>query len=250
MNIIDQLMKIFTYLFLFFNAIIGYAQLYIDDKQFDLGSYDCLWISSEDSIINSFKVLEIRGRFKLSDQYLFYPERFISSENYVLTDQSLFRVNDSLYSFNFDLTILEDDPFSDILFYLCGYALADRDSICFVKFYDISINDVTFEDFTGRIIIKTENGSIPYIRMPQLKVLENPVSANEIMVEAILWQDSDVSFFVYDITGKLMNLDKYEGINAGKRQFNLNIGHLSSGVYIIIMYTDHGSTSERFLLHK
>jgi hypothetical protein len=243
-------MKLFTFLLLFCNTFVGYAQLYVEDKEFDLGSYDCLWISSDDSTINSFRNLEIRGKFKLSDQYLFYPERFISSENYVLTEQSLLKVNDSLYSFNIDLSIIEDNPFSDILFYLCGYALAGRDSICYLEFSDFTINDKIIDDFNGKIIIKTENNSIPYIRMPQLKVLENPVSTTEIMLEAVLWQDSDVSFFVYDIEGRLMDLEKFEGINAGKRQFNINIGHLSSGVYIIIMRTDHGSSSERFLLHK
>jgi len=243
-------MKFLTFFVVFFNALIGYAQLNIEDKEIDLGSYDCLWISSDDSTLNSQRNLDIVGKFLLSDHYLFYPERFESPDNYLLTDHSLIKESDSTYSFRLVLSYVKDDPFSNILFYLCGYALAGSDSICYVEFSEVRINDVPNNNFAGRIIIKTENSSIPYVRMPQLKVVVSPVEASEIILEVILWQSSDVRFEIYDVSGKIMKLEKFEGIGAGNKSFNLNIEHLSSGVYNILMITNHGQSSERFLLIK
>jgi len=243
-------MKYIFVLILLFNTINCYSQLYIEDKQFELGKYDCLWISTNDSNIKDLQDIIIDGYFKISNPYLFYPEQFDSPNNFKMTDYSLSKINDSIYTFNLVLSFVEDDPFSDILFYLCGYALAGNDSICDIDFTDIRINKQGIESFTGKINIITENHSIPYIRMPELNARINPVIAGELIFDAVLWQDSDLSFEVYDIIGNIKQLDNFSSIKTGENQFVLTTNELSSGIYNILMHTNHGTAMERVLLIK
>jgi hypothetical protein len=243
-------MKYIIIVFFLCNTFYASSQFYIEDKEMLLSNYDCLWVSSKDSTIKELKEITCKGLLKISDPYLFYPERFEVSESYQLIDQSLTRMSDSVYSFNLELVFIKEDPFSDIVFYLCGYALAGSDSICSISFEDVELNGININNFSGKIIIQTQNNSIPYIRMPKLKALTNPILADEVIFQAILWQDTDLIFEVFDITGRIRQLLRINGKNNGESKITLSFDELSSGVYNILMHTNHGTAIERILLIK
>ncbi len=242
-------MKYIISIFFIFSTLC-HAQLFIEDKQTELGEYDCLWINTIDDSIKMLDVMTINGYFVLSDHFLFYPVAFDTPSNMKIIDQNLININDSAYSFSISLSKVNEDPFSDILFYLCGYTLAGRDSLCYIDFSGMLLNGKTIDDFKGKIHINTENGTIPYYRMPELIIKGNPALQNEMKVAIYLWEDSDISFELYDMSGNNIKLIEYNDLRYGKTELTIDINQLSSGFYYLLMKTDNSTITERFVLIK
>lgn len=81
----------------------------------------------------------------------------------------------------------------------------------------------------------------------QAKVYPNPVVQNMIF-EFTLSQESKVSFNVYDVSGKLVDVMSIQWCESGKNLVRFNAGKLASGTYILKATSDNGDVviTERF----
>ena len=191
----------------------SFSQLYAEQKEIELGDYGCLWISSQSNEIKNLNQLRIKGEFTIDDIYIYFPEEFDVPSNYNLISQALQRNDDSLFSFELEIEKIRDDPFSDIIFYLCGYTLAGRDSICNIIFDNLQINDIDIEDIQTKILINSENHSIPYIRLADFSVLNNPVESSEIILNVKLWQDTDIVVSIFSYNYQLIKKMDFSSIS-------------------------------------
>lgn len=242
------------YMFLIFVFILisndSFSQLFAEQKEIDLGDYGCLWISSKSNEIKELNRLRIKGRFAIDDTFIYNPEEFDVPSNYNIISQSLIRDDYGLFSFEMEIEKIRNDPFSDIIFYLCGYTLAGKDSICNIEFISMNINDIGIEDFQTNILIRSENHSIPYIRLANFNVLNNPAETSELVLNLKLWQDTDIIVSLFYYNNQLVKEERFFSISKNTKQLILNINDLTSGLYIIMMKTNHGIITKRFIVLK
>ena len=107
-------------LFLLLNTTVSQAQLFTENKDIELGSYGCLWISTEDSSIKKLKefhpkVLRIKLKFKVFLTTVFLLCRREQSVLYCLKQNFLWNalfplLNNNSNASQFEVTIWLNSP--------------------------------------------------------------------------------------------------------------------------------------------
>lgn len=251
---INAMKYILFILFFILYTDLCYSQLIADQKEIKLGDYGCLWISTQNNEIKDLNELRINGRIEIDDIYLYFPEKFDVPSNYNIISQSLERDEDLQFSFSIEIKKEQDDPFSDNIFYLCGNALAGKDSICNITFIDIRINNIEIEDFQTKVLIESENHSIPYIRyqnnQPEFRIMNNPVQTTNIYLNLLLFETSDIQFYIYNIIGECVYNKYLLDVSKYTDQIILDDVFLASGVYYLAMKINDTAITRNLIITR
>ncbi len=229
---------------------VSESQIVKDTLRGTVGEELCINFSllNDTTIIGSS--MTFRGKFKLSNPTVFYPENLVKNDKHTIAEATIKRFNDSIYTFSI---IMNDIAVSDkfIGFSLCGEALAGSDSICVVYFTDDTLNDYDYDNFKCVIITKSIGTPLPYIRFATLEQnYPNPVPGGI----STKWfyridKTSEIVFSVIDYLGRETVVEKLNEQPEGINEFSLVPSlFFISGLYWLKMTTNSGSVIKPFII--
>jgi hypothetical protein len=104
----------------------------------------------------------------------------------------------------------------------------------------ISVDDilVTGTDFTG---VQQNPNAVAFSTYP------NPTS-DEMNIRFNLPSSSNVTFNIYDITGKLIQSENKGNLSAGEQKLLLNVSGLNAGMYQVEMVTEMGTSNSKIVV--
>ena len=73
-----------------------------------------------------------------------------------------------------------------------------------------------------------------------MQIFPNPVK-NEATVSFLLGSNSDVSFIMYDISGRIVKIINQNNVKLGKHQLNIDVVGLPAGTYVIQLKSKEGN---------
>lgn len=82
------------------------------------------------------------------------------------------------------------------------------------------------------------------VQLNELNIFPNPVS-NKAKISVTVDKASDLTFRVFDMTGKLYREFKYNNLVPGENQFDLDAANLGKGTYLLTATTSGGKTKSR-----
>lgn len=255
----NNIIRFFTILFCFIllQAVRVYsAELIIHDSSGIKGEYTSIRFSIE-------KIVEpgifIEGKILLSNPTMFMPELFVSGSGCTVSSQKIERivyenvpgVNDSLY--NFSLYIDIEDLRTECEFFLSGECLAGSDTICEIKLFELSIEDVVLSNRS--ISLKTFNISPidNYVRFIRINnVFPNPVNTGQTFnCDYFIDLDSDIKIFLCQVEGKIELISKQKNVKKGINRFEYKIPQqMPAGLYYLILDSNTGRAYKKFMVIK
>lgn len=181
--------------------------------------------------------IRVSGRFRLGDPTVFYPILFRSAPDDRILDSDLSSGTDSTWTFDVTLVAGRTIRPGDTLLVLAGEALAGADTATIVRFSGLLYNGTPLETVEVRVRTISIGPQLRYIRFGQLDPgLPNPtVPGQKVTWGFRIDQDSDVTFTIYDVTGRMVIRD--------------DLGHLPKGVYVHSITPDLSTPSGFFIVH-
>lgn len=188
----------------------------------------------------------LSARLKLSNPTVFYPQRFVAAAGDTILARTIKRDNDSMYQLT--VTVRYDAASrataGDTVCYLAGEMLAGADTITSIELTQIVINGATTPNLTAFITSTSIGPPIPYVRFASLdQNYPNPVPPGLPTTFAFrIDQQSDITFYVYDVLGKQVYTRQYPGLSFGVYTFSFTptLLGMSSGAYWVRMVTVAG----------
>ena len=104
---------------------------------------------------------------------------------------------------------------------------------------------------TSRPVSVEEEDDMPIAsaKANELSLYPNP-AVDYTVIEFSLKQRSDVTVFVRDMNGRLVNQLRFNKLNAGKREIRINTSELSAGTYMISVQNDNEVNSGKFIVTR
>ena len=200
----------------------------------------------------NFTQFNISGSILISNPTMFFPNQLLSIDG-MITNSKLTRINDSLYNFELRIGKLTSLTLKDTLtFNLTGELLAGNDTVCYLKFFDLKVNDSLSNIFYDTVYSNTRGPSIRYVRLAHLEAgYPNPVwVSGEITWNYNIDKPSDVKFEVFNIFGFRLIEKKFYS-ESGFQQFTLWFDNsYAAGLYLLKFSTNSGEDSQLFIILK
>lgn len=215
-----------------------------DTVRGNLGETICLPITIEADESSSFTM---KGKIILENPTLFYPEEFTSNHD---IEYNFERSNDTLCYFTLYFSGSQGEK---VTINLCGEALAGNDSICYVEFRDVRLNNEEISSFRGKIIAKNTGVDLFYIRFMNMKhPCPNPAArGQEIVFQYRIDKETYIKVFIYDIAGNLLHFEIFNDVPPGWHDYKFVPDHrLSSGCYWIMIRSNFGGGKKKFMIVK
>lgn len=238
----------FILLFLLLPALAA-GQVSVDTARGVVGKTVAVPIRLETAGGNGWKnSVTLSGRIRLSNPTVFYPQRFIAPLGDSVVDAMLRAEKDSIYIFS--LTLLRDSTgrtAGDTLAYLAGEALAGSDSICLLRFEDLSLDDTPAADAAGAVITRSIGPPLPYVRFATLEQnYPNPVARGRATIFAYrIDKRSDVRFHIYNLLGQELFVAQVGDTDIGPHLFIfVPEPTMPAGAYLIRLVTNSGSADK------
>lgn len=238
----------FMLLFLLLPALAG-AQVSVDTVQGTLGRTVALPIRLATAGGNGWdSIVTLSGRIRLSNPTVFYPQRFIAPAGDSVSDVVLRAEKDSIYQFS--VTLHRDSAgrtAGDTLAYLAGEALAGSDSVCILRFENLTLDGQAVADATGAIITHSIGTPIPYVRFATLEQnYPNPVARGRATIFAYrIDKRSDVRFHIYNLLGQELFVAQVGDTDIGPHLFVfVPEPTMPAGAYLIRLVTNSGSADK------
>lgn len=164
-------------------------------------------------------------------------------------------------SVNIKLTKLGGDFFESydtlckIRFYTyLGNAVATEIAFINPKFSDGNCDDLFDLTVTNGVFVTDSVCGLELKAVPNdfrgfgISYLNSESSADRAVFECTIGKSTDVAFYVYDIFGRLINIESAGTIPAGTYQYFYNSGMMNSGTYFIEMRTPFITLQESFMV--
>ena len=178
---------------------------------------------------------------------------FIRFQGNITQDTKITQINDSLYQFELGIGNLAIAfPVDTVTFYLSGELLAGYDTVSYLNFFDVKIDDKAENNFYDTVYSFTKVPELRYIRLARLyEGIPNPVwQGSSITWNYNIDKPSDVIFKVYTISGAVVFEKKIYSL-AGFQQFTLMFDNTySAGFYFISISTNSGDDFKSFVFLK
>jgi hypothetical protein len=224
------------------------AQITVDTVEAVVGQEARIVVRYSGPLYELAPPVEVKGRVKLGNSTVFYPQRLLFAPGDTITAPALKRLSDSIYTFSFTIAPARPArPGKDTLFTIAGEALAGSDSLCTVEISSASVGGFAAATASG-IIHSTSIGTpFPYVRFARLEQnYPNPVPAGSGTTWAYrIDKASQVYFRIYDAAGRqVVDADLGEQ-PLGIHTFTLaDASFLANGVYFVVMSTNSGDARQ------
>jgi len=228
----------------------AYSQLSAEDANVIVGNeFEINFF--ENNIDSTNDIIELSFDIKLSNPTVAYLLEIAEKEN-TLIKPSLIRENDSLYKVSLKINNTSTQKLNNI-FSIKAFALAGNDTITYLNFSNIIINGKVSDDFEIKIISKSIEGAIIYLRKPTIRaVYPNPVNSNSsIYCTFSIDEELDIEFVLYDLSGrafKSLSLDKVQK-GTSIIEFPLDYQY-SMGTYYLMMKTIENNDTRKIIIIK
>lgn len=244
-------MRIFILILSFLLAYnISFSQLYSENVIGLIGSKINIPIYLDSNFESGSDIITIQGVLTLEKPEVFIPEKFKSS-NYDL-EYNFVRINNSTYNFNLIIRNITK-PYKNPVIYLNGEALASSDTICYLLFDGIYINNQQYNEFSSNVILSNYDIPMPYIRLAVLEQnYPNPVnSGNQTTWVYKIDKNSKVIFKMYNLLMKEVFAEDLGDINKGVNEYIFKYSsEFSAGCYWMSLNADSEVVYKKFLIIK
>ncbi len=105
-----------------------------------------------------------------------------------------------------------------------------------VEDYLIMVENPYYNPLYSTSIFRTVENS-------RLRVYPNPVATGQLKAELQLRQDESIRLLLFDRIGRILVRKRKRGV-AGNEQLSLDVGHLDSGIYWMLVLDKHGTLLE------
>lgn len=233
------------------NELTSKQLFYADTAKANLG--DNLSIEVLFSNLPSENIIQIDGYFKLSNPTVFMATGINPSVFCHIDVIQFERQNDSIYYFDIELELMQEDLLGKPAFILDGLSLAGSDTICTVEFFDLKYNGNNISQFNAIVIISSEYIPMRYSRFLNISnISPNPATIGNTM-KVVFYIDIQtyVDIIVFDLSGRLFFLKKYSTLEKGAYNIDLLIdSNFSSGVYWVYVKGKSGVAWRKFVVFK
>ncbi len=220
------------------------AQLVVDTTRTIVGASTAVVVRLQEADALPAGRVTLGGTLRLSNPTVFFPQRFLAPSGSRVLESSLVAEKDSIY--NFSLT-LERDSAGDTLFVLGGEALAASDSLCILRFEDLSLAGSSINDASGVVISRSVGPPLPYIRFATLEQnYPNPVPSGTTTAFAYrIDRRSEVTFHIYNVLGQELVTEQLGEQPLGPHIFVfVPYPTMPTGAYLVRMVTNSGSADK------
>ena len=227
------------------------AQNYSDTVRASVGDELTLRIQFQDSVLKN-GINNLEANIYLTNPTVFYPDSINLSNDFIITNDSLSRITDSLWYFNIEFQKDSNSTFP-LIFTLSGEALAGTDSSCVVNHTNIRLNNKPIKDINILIITNPDGFHSHYYRFSKLEQnFPNPVKNGEdTKWHYNLDKPSVVEFYIIDYRGKETYLTGLGEQSFGIHEYIFTPGMgYSSGLYWMKLKTNSGESLQPFVIVK
>lgn len=231
-----------------------YAQMRLDTARAIVGDVAVLSLFSTERTIFTGDTLRISALLRLQNPSVWYPESLQTPTGFQTLGQTLVRENDSTWNLQYSARLTGSTQ--DTLLSIRGKTLAGYDSLCIITLEKLLLQGKPLKPVQGLIVSRTLAVPRLFIRFADLLP---SVPHPSIRTETLRWtyridQTSEITFRIYDLTGKQVAVYQ-EGIKTpGTHYFSLNPGkwieQFTATVYWIRLQTNTGEAIQRFWISE
>lgn len=231
-----------------------YAQYRLDTSRAIVGEQAVLSLINSRNSFRSGDTVRISALLRLGNPSVWYPEILQTPDGLQTIRQVFQRQNDSTWRLQYNVRL--NNSVLDTMFKIRGKTLAGYDSLCTVLLDSLIIQEKPYKPLTGLIQTRTLATPRLFIRFADLlPSFPHPSHRNE----PITWiynidLTSDITFRIYDLTGKEVVVFHEGQKTPGTHRFTLVPGkwkeHFTATVYWIRLQSNTGEAVQRFWISE
>jgi|GEM_PF-3522763 len=247
--LLHRFMVVIVFILLNMNSLFGGFK--VEDVRTNIGDEFEIGFKFENNL-DTF-IRDIKFVIHLSNPTVVYLNEIIE-EGYGIESKEIIRINDSSYT----VRLIFSDMMGGYnegsnLFSIRGTALAGNDSLCYLDFNNIEYLGVVSEDLQCKVISKTNDEYVQYIRNPKIRDLYPlPASSNDYLnCSFTIDFDADVEFKIFDTSGRFVKKHVLKGIKKGTHTISFFMEkELAMGTYFIALKTNKIYDQRKFIIIK